>query len=150
MSKCKYTCLKCTHTEVIETTKEDHQEVRVCPMCYGALVDKWHISKYPPLAKGGITYGPMLAMVGDNPGGQEVVAPLDKLEELLASAVGTAVMQAMQTGGNNNGPVNKLDKDVTDIDIKPLLTMKILTINEVREGFGLKPIPNGNELYTGS
>jgi DNA-directed RNA polymerase subunit RPC12/RpoP len=91
-SKCKYTCLICTHTEVIESTKEDHQEVRVCPMCYGALVDKWNLAKYPP----------------------------------------------------------KVEKETeTEIDIKPLLTMKILTINEVRKRFGLKPIPNGNELYTG-
>jgi phage-related protein len=55
-----------------------------------------NIPKLPHLAKGGITNGPTIAMIGDNPGGQEVVSPLDKLEDLIASAVGTAVMQANQ------------------------------------------------------
>ena len=45
----------------------------------------------PALAKGGLAFGPTLAMVGDNPGAQsnpEVIAPLDKL-------------QSMMGGGNN-------------------------------------------------
>jgi hypothetical protein len=41
----------------------------------------------PYLAKGGITSGPMMAVIGDNPGGQEVVAPLDRLTGLVATAV---------------------------------------------------------------
>ena len=56
----------------------------------------------PALAKGGITNGPTLAMIGDNPGGQEVVSPLDKLQDLIGSAVGTAVMSAMQFSNNSN------------------------------------------------
>jgi hypothetical protein len=32
----------------------------------------------PYLASGGVTTGPMLAMIGDNPGGREAVIPLDK------------------------------------------------------------------------
>jgi hypothetical protein len=55
-----------------------------------------NIPQIPKLAKGGITNGPTLALIGDNPGGQEVVSPLDKLQDIVASAVGTAVMQAMQ------------------------------------------------------
>jgi phage-related protein len=66
-----------------------------------------NIPKIPHLAKGGITNGPMMAVIGDNPGGREVVSPLDDLQDIIASAVGTAVMQAMQMGGgNNSGPVN--------------------------------------------
>lgn len=34
----------------------------------------------PRLAKGGITTGPTLAMIGDNPGGREAVIPLDKYD----------------------------------------------------------------------
>jgi hypothetical protein len=65
------------------------------------------IPKIPALAKGGITNGPMMAVIGDNPGGREVVSPLDDLQDIIASAVGTAVSQAMQMGGSNNsGPVN--------------------------------------------
>jgi hypothetical protein len=40
----------------------------------------------PALAKGGLAYGPTLAMVGDNPGAQsnpEVIAPLDKLQSMM-------------------------------------------------------------------
>lgn len=59
-----------------------------------------------PLAKGGITNGPMLAMVGDNPGGREVVSPLDDLMDMISSAVGNAVVAAMQfTSGNQQGDV---------------------------------------------
>lgn len=65
----------------------------------GGLVP--NIPKIPALAKGGITNGPTLALIGDNPGGQEVVSPLDKLENLIASAVGTAVMQANQASRSN-------------------------------------------------
>jgi phage-related protein len=60
------------------------------------------IPSIPKLAKGGITNGPMMAMIGDNPGGREVVSPLDDLQ----SMIGTAVMSAMkfnQGGGNNTG-----------------------------------------------
>jgi len=32
----------------------------------------------PRLAEGGVTNGPMLALIGDNPGGREIVQPLDK------------------------------------------------------------------------
>lgn len=61
-----------------------------------------NIPKIPALAKGGITNGPTLALIGDNPGGQEVVSPLDKLEDLIAGAVGNAVMLANQYGNRSN------------------------------------------------
>lgn len=37
----------------------------------------------PALATGGITTGPMLSLIGDNPGGREVVMPLDRLRGML-------------------------------------------------------------------
>ncbi|WP_219350322.1 hypothetical protein, partial [Campylobacter sp. 1] len=49
-----------------------------------------NIAKIPRLAKGGITNGPTMAMIGDNPGGQEVVSPLSDLKDMIGSAVGTA------------------------------------------------------------
>jgi hypothetical protein len=61
------------------------------------------IKPIPRLAKGGITNGPTLAMIGDNPGGREVVSPLDDLQDIVASAVGTAVMQAMKFSQSNSG-----------------------------------------------
>jgi phage-related protein len=36
----------------------------------------------PALARGGITTGPTLAMVGDNPGGREAIIPLDRYDAL--------------------------------------------------------------------
>ncbi len=55
--------------------------------------------KIPHLARGGITNGPTLAMVGDNRGGQEVISPLDKLQGIVTNSV----IQAMQlSGGNRN------------------------------------------------
>lgn len=51
-----------------------------------------NISEIPHLAKGGITNGPMMAVIGDNPGGREVVSPLDDLMGMIASAVGSAMM----------------------------------------------------------
>lgn len=57
------------------------------PLTKGLKIDY----ELPKLAKGGITNGPMVAMIGDNPGGQEVVSPLDKLTGLVS----TAVLQAL-------------------------------------------------------
>ena len=51
------------------------------------------------LAKGGITNGPTLAMVGDNPGGREVVSPLDKLQGFVTNAV----IEAMNLNGGGTG-----------------------------------------------
>lgn len=58
----------------------------------------------PRLAKGGITNGEMLAVVGDNPGGREVVSPLDTLQDMLVNAVGTAM--SSNNGENNQGDTN--------------------------------------------
>lgn len=58
----------------------------------GALFNKLISSVgIPALAGGGITQGPMLAMIGDNPGGREVVLPLDRLDSMLR-------------GGGDGGP----------------------------------------------
>ena len=51
--------------------------------------------KIPHLARGGITNGATLAMVGDNVGGREVISPLDRLQSMMTNSV----IQAMQLGG---------------------------------------------------
>ena len=56
-----------------------------------------NIPRIPKLAEGGITNGPMLAMVGDNPGGREVVSPLDDL---------LGMIEAVVNNSNSSGPVN--------------------------------------------
>ena len=73
------------------------------------------------MARGGITTGPTLAMVGDNPGGREVISPLDRLEGMLTNSV----MRAIElTGGGGNSSADI----VLNIDgrrlariVKPLL-----------------------------
>jgi phage-related protein len=83
-----------------------------------------NINTIPALAKGGITNGPTLAMIGDNPGGQEVVSPLSDLKDMIASAVGTAVMQANQfnnSGGNSGDVILNLDGRTLARLIKPYL-----------------------------
>ncbi|HHX59370.1 MAG TPA: hypothetical protein GX707_01330, partial [Epulopiscium sp.] len=47
----------------------------------------FNIKELPHLAKGGITNGPMAAVIGDNPGGREVVSPLDDLMAMITQAV---------------------------------------------------------------
>ena len=59
----------------------------------------------PGLATGCITRGPMLAMVGDNPGGKEAVAPLGELQDMLTSAVSTALIQSNQFNMGNTQPI---------------------------------------------
>jgi hypothetical protein len=55
--------------------------------------------KIPKLAKGGLAYGPTLAMVGDNPGAHadpEVVSPLSKLQDMIGSAGDKDVVRLLQ------------------------------------------------------
>lgn len=57
--------------------------------------------RIPHLARGGITNGPTLAMVGDNAGGREVISPLDRLESMLTNSV----IQAMETRNAQTGDI---------------------------------------------
>ncbi|HWI43270.1 MAG TPA: hypothetical protein VNS81_06590 [Nocardioides sp.] len=54
----------------------------------------------PKLARGGITTGPTLAMVGDNPGGREAVIPLDRYDLSGGQVVDVLkeILAALQTG----------------------------------------------------
>ncbi|MCM3041718.1 hypothetical protein M3201_18655 [Paenibacillus motobuensis] len=57
----------------------------------------FNIPKIPRLAKGGLAYGPTLAMVGDNKGASadpEVISPLSTLQDML-SASNQAVVEAL-------------------------------------------------------
>jgi TP901 family phage tail tape measure protein len=54
---------------------------------FNSLVNK---IRAPKLAKGGLAYGPTMAMVGDNPGANvdpEVISPLSKLKDMLGNNV---------------------------------------------------------------
>lgn len=58
----------------------------------------------PKLAKGGLAYGPTMAMVGDNPNARanpEVIAPLSKLKGMLADSGGGGFMVSHRIEGND-------------------------------------------------
>ncbi|HEY0889650.1 MAG TPA: hypothetical protein VGE38_08580 [Nocardioides sp.] len=58
----------------------------------------------PHLAQGGITTGPTLAMIGDNPGGREAVIPLDRYDLSGDSLLGTlqAILSELTAEGARN------------------------------------------------
>lgn len=87
------------------------------------LLDDLAIS-VPAFASGGITHGPMFALVGDNPGGEEVISPLDDLVDIVQSAVSTAVVAANQMGqGGQQGGDIVIQVDGTTLAriVKPYL-----------------------------
>jgi len=66
-----------------------------------ALINKNAEKSEPALAKGGLTYGPTYAMVGDNPNAgtdPEVIAPLSKLQAMLPTG-GSAQNLRITLGG---------------------------------------------------
>jgi hypothetical protein len=77
------------------------------------------IPDIPHLANGGITNGPTLALIGDNPGGQEVVSPLDKLSGIVTNAVLTAMSVNKPTGNVSGDIVLNLDGRTFARIIKP-------------------------------
>jgi hypothetical protein len=62
------------------------------------------IPRIPRLARGGIVDSPTVAMIGE--AGKEAVIPLENTSfvNTLASTLGSAVMAAMQMGGNSSAP----------------------------------------------
>jgi phage-related protein len=74
-----------------------------------------NIPKMTKLASGGITNGPMAAIIGDNVGGREVVSPLSDLQDMLVSAVGTAMLQANQF--SNSGRDKEVVLKIKDTEI---------------------------------
>lgn len=57
-----------------------------------------NIPEIPRLARGGLAFGPTLAVVGDNPGARtdpEVIAPLSKLEAIMTSGGNRDVLAAL-------------------------------------------------------
>ncbi|MGC6586533.1 phage tail protein [Paenibacillus sp. Dod16] len=76
------------------------------------------IPEIPKLAKGGLAYGPTLAMVGDNRGASadpEVIAPLSKLQDIMGGggdsqqtvSVLNAILSAIKSGQNVNVQISQ-------------------------------------------
>lgn len=93
------------------------------------------INHIPHLANGGITNGAMLSVIGDNAGGQEVVSPLSKLQDYMASTVAGAIHTAMNFHqGNGNTPqgdiVLNVDGRVLARIVKPFLDKENLRVGQ--------------------
>tara|TARA_B100001146_G_C16034342_1_gene370756 strand:- start:65 stop:520 length:456 start_codon:yes stop_codon:yes gene_type:complete len=74
--------------------------------------------RLPRLAEGGVTNGPTLALIGDNPGGREVVEPLQSYESRLDRAY-RAGQQSQSTQPHFNVIVHSNGVDLSDyIDVK--------------------------------
>ncbi|QIB68620.1 hypothetical protein Ami103574_04485 [Aminipila butyrica] len=105
---------------------------------FGINIDKITAPTIPKLAKGGITNGPTLAMIGDNPGGREVVSPLDDLTNMIASAVGSAMMGAMQFSG---AEPERGDGDIIiNLNDRELARASLKSLNKEATLLGYKPI----------
>ena len=61
------------------------------------------LGQIPRLAKGGITNGAMTAIIGDNPGGREVVSPLNDLTGHISTAVIQALKFTQPSGNRDSG-----------------------------------------------
>ena len=70
---------------------------------------------FPRLATGTVTDGPMFALIGDNPGGREVVAPLDTYLGELRNAAGVGASAARVSVSTPSGPVELGDKTISAI-----------------------------------
>lgn len=64
-----------------------------------ALIPNVHL---PRLATGGVTTGPMIAMIGDNPGGREYVEPVDEVAARLERVALAAAAGATARGGDSS------------------------------------------------
>lgn len=74
---------------------------------FGVSIDVLPSVALPRLATGGVTTGPTLALVGDNPGGREVVQPLTSLradrQADIQEAVRAAVLELRGSGEAGTG-----------------------------------------------
>lgn len=96
----------------------------------------------PALANGGITNGPTLAMVGDNPGGKEVISPLDDLTDIITTAVVNAIatLLELQGGGSFGGRNSEGKEIVLNIDGKKLIRMLLPILDDELQRMGYATI----------
>lgn len=93
-------------------------------------------------ASGGITSGPMLAMVGDNPGGKEVISPIDTLADMLESAVYKAFVSAMKiTQATSRSGAEGKTEVVLKLDNSVLARLQLPALSREAERQGFKLIP---------
>lgn len=67
------------------------------------------VPQIPRFARGGITAGPMLAMVGDNPGGREAIIPLGPGQGGALGGHVTVVVQALDARSAEEGVTRALE-----------------------------------------
>lgn len=104
--------------EFIESLNKLSVKMPAIPGISDAFEIGFNIPAIPKLANGGITdvNSPFLAMVGDNKTQREVVAPLGDLQNMITSAVGTAMLSVMQLNGGAASTSNQPTEAVFNID----------------------------------
>ena len=74
---------------------------------FGVEIGRIPHVRIPRLAQGGVTTGPALALIGDNPGGRELVEPVDRVAERLER-----VAIAAATNGSRSGTTRLMRDDL--------------------------------------
>ncbi len=80
---------------------------------------------FPRLATGTVTDGPMFALIGDNPGGREVVAPYDSYVDEIRRAAGVGQASSPATASAQPGAVDLSDRTIKALagEVAALITM---------------------------
>lgn len=84
------------------------------------------VPRIPRLAQGGVTTGPMLAMIGDNPGGREYVEPVDRVADRLERV---AIEAARSAGGD----VKVIVTNKTGVALEEFVDIRIERAGQVRK-----------------
>lgn len=93
------------------------------------------IPTIPRLATGTVTSGPMFALIGDNPGGREVVAPYDSYVDEIRRAAG--VGQATTSAAPQPmGPVDLSDRTLDALAAKVATLITMGANKQIRTAFG--------------
>ena len=97
-----------TARELIFSPAGDRQLLNGSPYYWTGINRDMHWDHvHIAMANGGLTNGPMLAMIGDNPGGRELVTPLDQAQAQLERV-------ALQAVAQSGGGVSRLDDHTID------------------------------------
>ncbi|WP_295837336.1 phage tail tape measure protein [uncultured Microbacterium sp.] len=69
------------------------------------------LPQVPYLATGGVTMGPMLAVVGDNPGGREYIEPVDRVATRMERVAIEAAAAGRSSAGGSGGAATRLVRE---------------------------------------
>ncbi|RWQ75866.1 zf-TFIIB domain-containing protein [Bacillus sp. AS_3] len=81
MSNVSRCCLVCDHQiKTYQSSKDEYQEVTVCPKCNGAFVDKWKLEKYKQRLE---EFGELVSNSTEKDCGEATLSVLNKMIDSL-------------------------------------------------------------------